>query len=106
MLCPGVVVPMSGFFVWMPPRMGILLWEFYIDDMLRYARKALAYSAGLDQAKFERDDQKYDAILRNLELIGEAGYWCREKTQRSLSSSREKLSPPVEIPARSPIRNR
>ncbi len=47
-------------------------WKFYIDDMLRFAEKVLAYSAGLDQAQFEGDELKYDAILRNLELIGEA----------------------------------
>ena len=29
-------------------------------------------SADLDQPRFERDELKYDAILRNLELIGEA----------------------------------
>ncbi|MGB5561129.1 MAG: DUF86 domain-containing protein [Sedimenticolaceae bacterium] len=47
-------------------------WKFYIDDMLRFAEKVLAYSADLDQVRFERDELKYDAILRNLELIGEA----------------------------------
>jgi uncharacterized protein with HEPN domain len=40
--------------------------------MLRFSQKIQAYSAGLDQAAFEQDDLRYDAILRNLELIGEA----------------------------------
>ena len=47
-------------------------WKFYIADMLRFAEKVLAYSADLDQPGFERDELKYDAILRNLELVGEA----------------------------------
>lgn len=47
-------------------------WRFYLDDMLRFAEKVRAYSAGIDQETFERDELKYDAILRNLELIGEA----------------------------------
>ena len=47
-------------------------WRFYLDDMLRFAEKVRTYSAGIDQATFERDELKYDAILRNLELIGEA----------------------------------
>ncbi|MCB1801295.1 MAG: DUF86 domain-containing protein [Gammaproteobacteria bacterium] len=47
-------------------------WRFYLDDMLRFAQKVRAYSAGIDQEVFERDELKYDAILRNLELIGEA----------------------------------
>jgi len=47
-------------------------WRFYLDDMLRFANKVQTYSAGIDQETFELDELKYDAILRNLELIGEA----------------------------------
>lgn len=47
-------------------------WRFYLNDMPRFAEKVQTYSADLDQAAFERDGLKYDAILRNLELIGEA----------------------------------
>ena len=47
-------------------------WRFYIDDMLRFAEKVRTYSAGIDRGAFEQDELKYDAILRNLELIGEA----------------------------------
>ena len=43
-------------------------WTFYIDDMLRFAETVLAYSAGLDQAQFEDDELKYDAIVRNVEI--------------------------------------
>jgi uncharacterized protein with HEPN domain len=47
-------------------------WRFYISDRLRFAEKVQAYSLRMDQAQFEADPLKYDAILRNLELIGEA----------------------------------
>lgn len=47
-------------------------WRLYIDDMISFAEKALAYSAGLDQAAFVASGLNYDATLRNLELIGEA----------------------------------
>lgn len=47
-------------------------WRFYIDDMLDFAGKALAYTDGLDQARFTSNALIYDATLRNLELIGEA----------------------------------
>lgn len=47
-------------------------WRFYVDDMVGFARKALSYSAGLDQAAFVASGLNYDATLRNLELIGEA----------------------------------
>ena len=47
-------------------------WRFYLDDMIGFAEKVLAYSAGLDQPAFECSGLNYDATLRNLELIGEA----------------------------------
>jgi|GEM_PF-2447834 len=47
-------------------------WRFYIEDMIGFADKVLAYTAGLNQDDFVSDDLTYDATLRNLELIGEA----------------------------------
>jgi uncharacterized protein with HEPN domain len=47
-------------------------WRFYIDDMIEFARKALSYTAGMDQAGFVAHQVVYDATLRNLELLGEA----------------------------------
>lgn len=47
-------------------------WRFYIDDMIGFAEKVVAYTAGLDQARFVASGMNYDATLRNLELIGEA----------------------------------
>jgi len=47
-------------------------WRFYLDDMIGFVEKALAYSKGFDQAGFESSGLNYDATLRNLELIGEA----------------------------------
>jgi len=47
-------------------------WRFYIDDMIGFAEKVLAYTEGLTQEDFIEHDLTYDATLRNLELIGEA----------------------------------
>ena len=47
-------------------------WRFYIDDMIGFAEKVAAYTAGMDQAAFVASGIAYDATLRNLELIGEA----------------------------------
>ncbi|AOY57448.1 HepT-like ribonuclease domain-containing protein [Desulfococcus multivorans] len=47
-------------------------WRFYLDDMIDFAGKVLAYTHGLDQAGFVAGGLAYDATLRNLELIGEA----------------------------------
>lgn len=51
-----------------PPRE----WRFYIDDMIGFAQKVMAYTHGLDQPAFVASGLNYDATLRNLELIGEA----------------------------------
>ena len=47
-------------------------WRFYLEDMIRFAEAALAYTEDLDQEAFVRSGLNYDATLRNLELIGEA----------------------------------
>lgn len=47
-------------------------WRFYLDDMIGFAEKVIAYADGLDQMGFIASELHYDATLRNLELIGEA----------------------------------
>lgn len=47
-------------------------WRFYIDDMIGFAENILAYTEGMDQQTFTGSGMTYDAVLRNLELIGEA----------------------------------
>ncbi|QDX82637.1 nucleotidyltransferase [Denitratisoma sp. DHT3] len=47
-------------------------WRFYLDDMIGFSEKVLAYTEGLDQAAFVASGLNYDATIRNLELIGEA----------------------------------
>lgn len=47
-------------------------WRFYLDDMIGFAERVLAYTRGLDAASFAAGGLNYDATLRNLELIGEA----------------------------------
>jgi hypothetical protein len=44
-------------------------WQFYIDDMIGFADKVIAYTNGLDQDRFIQNGLNYDATLRNLELI-------------------------------------
>ncbi|MGH8582679.1 MAG: HepT-like ribonuclease domain-containing protein [Gammaproteobacteria bacterium] len=47
-------------------------WRFYLDDMIGFAEKVLAYTEGFDQTAFVASGLNYDATVRNLELIGEA----------------------------------
>ncbi len=46
-------------------------WRFYIDDMIGFAEKVQSYTEGMDQRAFTQSGMTYDAVLRNLELIGE-----------------------------------
>ena len=43
-------------------------WRFYLDDMIDFTEKVIAYTDGLDQAGFVASGLNYDATVRNLEL--------------------------------------
>ena len=47
-------------------------WRLYVDDMRQACRKVLRYTEGLDLERLRRDEKAYDAVVRNLEVIGEA----------------------------------
>lgn len=51
---------------------GQRAWAFYVDDMIGFTEKVLAYTSGFDQGGFELASLTFDAVLRNIELIGEA----------------------------------
>lgn len=44
----------------------------YLEDMLRFCERVIDYSGGLDLQSLRADPMRFDAVLRNLELIGEA----------------------------------
>lgn len=47
-------------------------WRFYVDDMIGFCERVLAFTQGFDQVAFQSDAMRFDATIRNLELIGEA----------------------------------
>ena len=47
-------------------------WRFYVRDMVGFCERVLAFTQGLEQAQFVADAMRFDATVRNLELIGEA----------------------------------
>ena len=63
-------------------------WRFYLDDMIGFAEKVIAYTDGLDQVSFVASGLNYDATVRNLELIGEA---ARISRMRFASNTRKFL---------------
>jgi uncharacterized protein with HEPN domain len=44
----------------------------YVLDILIAARHIQAYMAGIDRQAFEQDTMRQDAIIRRIEIIGEA----------------------------------
>lgn len=58
-------------------------WRFYLDDMIGFANKVLAYTAALDQTEFVANELVYDATVRNLELIGEAATHIPEEVRKA-----------------------
>lgn len=47
-------------------------WTFYLEDILNSASKVLIYTRGMTLEAFRADTMVFDAVIRNLEIIGEA----------------------------------
>ena len=58
-------------------------WQFFLQDMIRFAEKILSYTSGMDQAMFVSSALTYDATLRNLELVGEAATHIPENVRKA-----------------------
>jgi uncharacterized protein with HEPN domain len=56
--------------------------ELLLEDMREAIAKIERYTAGLDQAGFVADDKSVDAVVRNLEVIGEAARQLPEEFVR------------------------
>jgi hypothetical protein len=55
-------------------------WRFYVEDMVSFIDKALAYTQGLERAAFGIDSMRYDATLRNLELSARPRRMSRKRS--------------------------
>lgn len=47
-------------------------WQFRIDDILEAINKIERYTHDLDFIVWQEDEKSVDAVIRNLEIIGEA----------------------------------
>jgi uncharacterized protein with HEPN domain len=47
-------------------------WKMRVEDILACVEKAQAYTSGMTFEQFRADGKTVDAVLRNLEVIGEA----------------------------------
>ncbi len=56
----------------MPERKESRDWTLFLSDMQLFCSKVMRYCKGLSAEQFAADDLVTDAVLRNLELLGEA----------------------------------
>ncbi len=47
-------------------------YKVFLEDILESAEKIRKYLGGMDQAQMSADSKTLDAVVRNLEIIGEA----------------------------------
>lgn len=58
-------------------------WRFYLDDMIGFCERVQTFTRGLEQSQFVCDAMRFDATVRNLELIGEAATHIPETVRLS-----------------------
>ncbi|MHC4677946.1 MAG: HepT-like ribonuclease domain-containing protein [Planctomycetota bacterium] len=57
----------------------------YLQDIAESCEKILRFTAGLSQSDLMGDERTYDAVIRNLEIIGEAAKHVSEDLRRQLA---------------------
>lgn len=55
----------------------------YLDDIQESCEKVLRFTIGMTYKDFVHDDLHFDAVLRNLEIIGEAVKNISEQTRQN-----------------------
>lgn len=56
-------------------------WSYYVEDIAGCCAKIRRYTQGMDIDAFVANEQAYDAVIRNLEIIGEAAKQLPEAAQ-------------------------
>jgi uncharacterized protein with HEPN domain len=57
--------------------------EVYLRDILEAINRIQVYTKGLSEAKFQADTLRQDAVIRNLEVLGEAVKQIPEEIRKS-----------------------
>jgi uncharacterized protein with HEPN domain len=56
----------------------------YLRDIAQSCRKILTFTTDLTQAELLQDEKTYDAVIRNLEIIGEAAKHISSESRKQL----------------------
>ena len=57
----------------------------YLQDITQSCGKILRFTDGLTQSGLVRDEKTYDAVVRNLEIIGEAAKHISDQLRKQLT---------------------
>jgi uncharacterized protein with HEPN domain len=60
-------------------------WNFYFEDILECIKKIDIYITGISYDDFIKDSKTVDAVVRNLEVIGEAARQVRGDIKKKYS---------------------
>ena len=58
-------------------------WRFYLDDMIIFCERVQLFTTEIEQIQFETDLMRFDATVRNIELIGESATHIPEHIRKS-----------------------
>jgi uncharacterized protein with HEPN domain len=72
-------------------------WTFFLEDIQESCSRVLRYTQGMTFEQFRADDKTYDAVVRNLEIIGEAA--------KSLPDDVRAMMPDIEWSKATGLRN-
>jgi len=63
-------------------------WRFYAEDIVEACGKVRRYVAGMNFEAFMADERTRDAVMRNIEIIGEAAKGIPTRSRQGLQRSR------------------
>lgn len=59
-------------------------WRLYFQDLMDFCQRILTYTRGLERDAFEADQLRYDATVRNIQLLGEAAKGLPESVRAQM----------------------
>ena len=61
-------------------------YRLQLDDILEATKRIKNYTDGLNEEEFSLDDKTQDAVIRNLEIIGEAARSLPDEVKKSANN--------------------
>jgi uncharacterized protein with HEPN domain len=61
-------------------------WQFRVDDIIEAINKIERYTRGFNFESWTKDEKTVDAVIRNIEIIGEASSHLPEEAQNQFQN--------------------